>query len=375
MSRAWRRSGVPVNRDFCLLVDIGGEDTKISTIALAQAELYANAMNLKCSAGTGSLMDTLSALFGLPGVKDACAQAYAAPRAFSINATCAVFLMENARRLQAAGTPRDEILASANWAIVENMARSLWGQIELPRNAVVLLHGQTMLSEPLPLAVTDRLQSYLRAPAYAIVPPHPGHRACLGLVRTLVQAAPAGAVSLALDAFVDVRLREEGHRVPRRRVRRRRGPVQPDVARMPRRRRPPVLLHARRLQRHQRTVCAQGGAGGAGGPGRVQGDLGLHCLEPPALRGAGSAGDSAQLLRLGVGVPVRARVRTVRHSGARRRGARERSAQRAGRLPRRHVRPAHGRRRPVPAARRRAARRHSGAADRGLADGRHRPSA
>ncbi len=196
-------TGVPVNRDFCLLVDIGGEDTKISTIALAQAELYANAMNLKCSAGTGSLMDTLSALFGLPGVKDACAQAYAAPRAFSINATCAVFLMENARRLQAAGTPRDEILASANWAIVENMARSLWGQIELPRNAVVLLHGQTMLSEPLPLAVTDRLQSYLRAPAYAIVPAHPGHRACLGLVRTLVQAAPAGAVSLALDAFVE----------------------------------------------------------------------------------------------------------------------------------------------------------------------------
>jgi len=193
--------GVPVNRDFCVLVDIGGEDTKVSTIALSRAELYANAMNLKCSAGTGSLMDTLSALFGIPGVSDACAQAYAAPRAFSINATCAVFLMENARRLQASGTPRDEILASANWAIVENMARTLWGQIELPRNAVVLLHGQTMLSEPLPLAVTDRLQAYLGSPAYAIVPPNPGHRACLGLVRTLVRSAPPGATPIGLDAF------------------------------------------------------------------------------------------------------------------------------------------------------------------------------
>ena len=195
--------GVRVNRDFCVLVDIGGEDTKISTIALAQAELYANAMNLKCSAGTGSLMDALSALFGLPGVSDACTQAYAAPHAFAINATCAVFLMENARRLQAQGVPRDQILASANWAIVENMARTLWGQIELPRHAVVLLHGQTMLSEPLPLAVTDRLQSYLGAPAYALVPPDPGHRACIGLVRTLLQDAPAGTTDLRLGALVD----------------------------------------------------------------------------------------------------------------------------------------------------------------------------
>jgi hypothetical protein len=69
-----------------------------------------------------------------------------------------VFLTENASKLQAQGVPRDQILASANWAIVENMARSLWNQLELPGEAVVLLHGQTMCSEPLPLAVTHRLQ-------------------------------------------------------------------------------------------------------------------------------------------------------------------------------------------------------------------------
>ena len=212
--------GIRVNREFCVLVDIGGEDTKVSTIALAQAELYANAMNLKCSAGTGSLMDTLSALFGLPGVKEACAQAYDAPRSFAINATCAVFLMENARRLQAQGVPRDQILASANWAIVENMARTLWRQIEMPHDAVVLLHGQTMLSEPLPLAVTDRLQSYLGGQAYTLVPPDPGHRACVGLVRTLVQSAPAGTVELGARVVRGRRLREAGGRMPRRGLRR-----------------------------------------------------------------------------------------------------------------------------------------------------------
>lgn len=192
-----------VNDQFCILIDIGGEDTKISTIALEQAELFDNAMNLKCSAGTGSLMDTLSAMFGIGDIGAACAEAYAAPRAFAINATCAVFLMENASKLQAQGVPRDQILASANWAIVENMARSLWNQLELPGNAVVLLHGQTMRSEPLPLAVTHRLQSYLGRPAYALVPPDPGHRACIGLIHTLLQAAPPGFAWIKLDDFID----------------------------------------------------------------------------------------------------------------------------------------------------------------------------
>jgi activator of 2-hydroxyglutaryl-CoA dehydratase/predicted nucleotide-binding protein (sugar kinase/HSP70/actin superfamily) len=192
-----------VNEEFCVLVDIGGEDTKISTIALREAELFNNAMNLKCSAGTGSLMDTLAAMFGLPSVADACADAYQAPQGHAINATCAVFLMENASKLQAQGVPRSEILASANWAVVENMARTLWSQVELPRNTVVLLHGQTMLSEPLPVAVTHRLQTFLDGPSYALVPPNPGHRACFGLVRSLEQTAPQGATEIETARFLE----------------------------------------------------------------------------------------------------------------------------------------------------------------------------
>ncbi|MGA9991550.1 MAG: BadF/BadG/BcrA/BcrD ATPase family protein [Thiobacillaceae bacterium] len=197
----WGIAGV--NEDLCILVDIGGEDTKISTIALREAELFNNAMNLKCSAGTGSLMDTLSIMFAMPSVAVASAEAYSAARAMAINATCAVFLMENARKLQVQGVPRAEILASANWAIIENMSRTLWRQVELPSKAVVLLHGQTMLSEPLPLAVTHRLQSYLNAPAYALVPPNPGHRACFGLIHTLQQFASEGSVEIHLDKLLE----------------------------------------------------------------------------------------------------------------------------------------------------------------------------
>lgn len=192
-----------VNKSLCILVDIGGEDTKISTIALNEAELFDNAMNTKCSAGTGSLMDTLSAMFGLESVAEAQVLAYNASRSFDINATCAVFLMENASKLQAQGVPRDDILASANWAIVENMARTLWCQLDLPANAVVLLHGQTMLSDPLPLAVTHRLCSYIGADIHALLPPNPGHRACIGLIRSLQQAAAPGVVTICLNDLLE----------------------------------------------------------------------------------------------------------------------------------------------------------------------------
>jgi activator of 2-hydroxyglutaryl-CoA dehydratase/predicted nucleotide-binding protein (sugar kinase/HSP70/actin superfamily) len=191
-----------LNENFCVLVDVGGEDTKISTIALREGELFNNAMNIKCSAGTGSLLDTLAALFGLPGPAEASRLGYAAERAWAINATCAVFLMENAQKLQAQGVPRAEILASAAWAVVENMARTLWSQVELPGGCVILLHGQTMLSDPLPLAITHRMQSFLGRPVYCLVPAHPGHRACFGLVSTALQAAAAGAETIDLDDFL-----------------------------------------------------------------------------------------------------------------------------------------------------------------------------
>ncbi|MFC1668575.1 acyl-CoA dehydratase activase-related protein, partial [Chlamydiota bacterium] len=174
-----------INDLFCLLVDIGGEDTKISVISLHKNELFDNAMNIKCSAGTGSLMDTLQAFFGINSIENVCNRAFSAKKAYEINASCAVFLIENARKMQAQGYSEDEILASCNYAIIENMARSLWPQLEFPKNAITLLHGQTMLSDPLPLAVTHRIQEYVGEPMYCLVPPYPGHRACFGLIETI----------------------------------------------------------------------------------------------------------------------------------------------------------------------------------------------
>jgi len=191
-----------INKKQCLLVDVGGEDTKISSIDLEQGDLYDNAMNTKCSAGTGSLFDTLVDLFALDGIEQAVDEVMAAPGAFSLNATCAVFLLESARRLQAEGWRRDEILASAVWAIAENMARSLWPQIDMVAKTVVLLHGQTMQSDPLPLAIAERLQSHIGGPAYCLIPDDPGFRACLGLIQTMAGDGSSEAVAIPLTAFI-----------------------------------------------------------------------------------------------------------------------------------------------------------------------------
>lgn len=193
-----------VNEDFYLLNDIGGEDTKISVISLKKNELFDNAMNIKCSAGTGSLMDTLKALFNIDDIAEAYGNAFEAQQAYGINATCAVFLMENARKMQAAGYEKDEILASCCYAIVENMARSLWNQVEFPQDTIVLLHGQTMLSDPLPLAVTHRVQEYMEAKAFCLVPSFPGHRACIGLIKSIEEKDLPGIEEYCyLDALLE----------------------------------------------------------------------------------------------------------------------------------------------------------------------------
>jgi activator of 2-hydroxyglutaryl-CoA dehydratase len=195
-----KKEGRQVNEDFFTLVDVGGEDTKISVVSLAENDLYDNAMNIKCSAGTGSLMDTLRVMFGINDIGTAAKEALRAERAYGINATCAVFLMENARRLQADGYDRGEILASCYWAIVENMARTLWPQIKFPEKSIVLLHGQTMLSDPLPLATIHRLRDFIGGEAYGLIPDHPGHRACLGL---LSAKQLKGSVKIDLNSFIE----------------------------------------------------------------------------------------------------------------------------------------------------------------------------
>ncbi|MCG8431674.1 MAG: hypothetical protein MJA29_10930, partial [Candidatus Omnitrophica bacterium] len=118
LQRLFHAGITKVDRKRFVVVDVGGEDTKISTVDFDNAELFDNAMNSKCSAGTGSLLDALTALFGVNDIRTAAEMAMRAPKAYALNATCAVFLLDDARFLQAAGHGKPEILASSIWSVV-----------------------------------------------------------------------------------------------------------------------------------------------------------------------------------------------------------------------------------------------------------------
>ena len=199
----FKKQWIEINDKFYILVDVGWEDTKISVVSLKSEDLHENAMNIKCSAWTGSLMDTLRAMLWIESIRVACENAMKSDKSYSIRATCAVFLMENARIMQTLWYKEEEILASCYFAIVENMARTLWPQIEFPKNTLTLLHWQTMLSDPLPLAVTYRLQEYTWSKTYAYVPMYPWHRACIWLIKGM-KKAPLEDKKYDLADFVDM---------------------------------------------------------------------------------------------------------------------------------------------------------------------------
>lgn len=67
-------------KTFCILVDIGGEDTKISTIALAESELFNNAMEHQMLCGYGKFDGYAVCLVWRPARKMPVWQRCARPR-------------------------------------------------------------------------------------------------------------------------------------------------------------------------------------------------------------------------------------------------------------------------------------------------------
>ena len=168
------------------------------------------------------------------------------------------------------------------------------------------------------------------------------------LLRAHPYAAADGAAGAGADRSAPPdrhALRQAHHRVPRRRLQRRGRKLQPSQAHLSRhRRRQDVLVHARRLQCRQRAARAQETRHRARGRARhLQGDLGLRRSAPSAQRRSAPPGHPAQLLRLGMGLPVRRPARTARRAGARGQRALRRPARGTAAGPHRQLRAADGR--------------------------------
>ncbi len=129
-----RRAGV--------LVDIGGQDTKVIRIGPA-GEVLDFTMNDKCAAGTGRFLEVILARLRVPleGLAERVAQA---PRTVAVSSTCTVFAESEVISLLASDEPVDGIVKGLHASLasrVTALARAADGAGEVLLSGGVALNG------------------------------------------------------------------------------------------------------------------------------------------------------------------------------------------------------------------------------------------
>ena len=101
-----------------VVVDVGGQDTKI--IALANGAVKKFAMNDKCSAGTGKFLEVMANRLGVSQEELARLARAGAPT--SISSMCTVFAESEVISLIGKGTPREDIAYAVIESVVERVS-------------------------------------------------------------------------------------------------------------------------------------------------------------------------------------------------------------------------------------------------------------
>jgi predicted CoA-substrate-specific enzyme activase len=125
-----------------LLVDMGGQDTKVIRIGPA-GEVVDFAMNDKCAAGTGRFLEVILGRLQVPleGLEELVARA---PRAVPVSSTCTVFAESEVISLVAGDEPLEGIVKGLHAALasrVASLARGAQGGDELLMSGGVALNG------------------------------------------------------------------------------------------------------------------------------------------------------------------------------------------------------------------------------------------
>jgi (R)-2-hydroxyacyl-CoA dehydratese activating ATPase len=125
-----------------LLVDMGGQDTKVIRIGPA-GEVVDFAMNDKCAAGTGRFLEVILGRLQVPfdGLSERVARA---PRAVPVSSTCTVFAESEVISLVASDEPLDGIVKGLHAALasrVASLARGAPGADEILMSGGVALNG------------------------------------------------------------------------------------------------------------------------------------------------------------------------------------------------------------------------------------------
>lgn len=124
-----------------VLVDIGGQDTKVITISDDGAVLGFE-MNDKCAAGTGRFLEVILARLHVP-VEEVAAQVSGAARTVAVSSTCTVFAESEVVSLVARGEPLDGILKGLHLSLSTRIA-ALAGH--LPESTLLFMSGGVALN-------------------------------------------------------------------------------------------------------------------------------------------------------------------------------------------------------------------------------------
>jgi predicted CoA-substrate-specific enzyme activase len=184
---AHARSGLAMQPDTDVIVDVGGQDIKL--IALRKGEVRDFMLNTQCSAGNGYFLQATARSFGV-ATDDYASRAFQATRMPEFSYGCAVFLQADIVNFQRQGWTADEILAG----LAAVLPKNIWLYVAKVSNLAALGHrfllqGGTQKNLAAVKAQVDYLRSRL---------PASGLRA---EVKVHDHCAEAGAIGAALEAL------------------------------------------------------------------------------------------------------------------------------------------------------------------------------
>ncbi len=159
-----------------VLVDIGGQDTKVIKIGDGGCVLDF-AMNDKCAAGTGRFLEVILERLHVP-VADVATRVAQAERAVSISSTCTVFAESEVVSLVARGEPLDGILKGIHLSLSTRVA-ALAGHV--PESTPLFMSGGVALNGAMVQSLSQSLSRAVK------VVPDPQLVGALGAALAVVQ--------------------------------------------------------------------------------------------------------------------------------------------------------------------------------------------
>jgi predicted CoA-substrate-specific enzyme activase len=163
--------GFSIDRDAVIIIDIGGQDSKIVVMDNA-GKVVDFAMNQKCSAGTGKFLEVTSASLGV-SVNELDTLSQKADAVLSLSAVCTVFAETEIISHIARGEKKENIIR-ALLAAVAGQVQGLFCQVNPGGSGKILFTGGVSQNQALKKELSTRLNREI------IVPQHPQHVGAYG---------------------------------------------------------------------------------------------------------------------------------------------------------------------------------------------------